>query len=316
VFCLIYPGYYLGFYITNTCPANSVLASGSCTCNVGYVPDSTVTNCVNKAQYTITLSGGTTTEPWNKKHDQYHKAANLSFVAVVTDQNGQPKAGVSVSISSDVTPYTGGHNHNDGRPKGKLVATQGNPVGAVSSVNGGNSISGVTDSGGIVWFTFGAEEASGEHTITANCTGCKAPATSTVKVEIPSLMKLGNDNTCTTSYCLQGGVTHTDNHYFTGAAELQIVKLANAYEKEYGEPLQINDSSLIKGGLYDYKNNWNTPHKGHRKGIVVDINNFSDQDTDFEGFVSDQQAFAKWEGLDVSPTPHYHIRLLGKEREE
>jgi hypothetical protein len=309
--------YYIlqGHYTGGNCPLNST-GTTTCTCNTGYVPDSTGTSCILN-NYTITLSGGATTEPWNKKHDQYHKAANLPFLAIVTDKNGQPKAGVNVSVSTGVTPYTGGHSQNDGRPKGKLVATQGNPVSAVSTVGGGAAISGVTDKSGVVWFTFGAEEASGEHTITANCTGCKAPATATVKAEIQGLMKLGDDNTCTTSYCLQGGKTlHPDNHYFALAALIQVWKLANAYEKEYGEVLKINDSSLIKGGLYDYQNNWNTPHKGHRKGIVVDINNFSEMDAGFEQFVAKRQAFAKWEGLDVSPTPHYHIRLLGKGMEE
>lgn len=283
----------------------------TCSCNTGYRPDSIGKSCIN-VQYTITLSGGSTTEPWNKKHDQYHKAANLPFVAVVTDQNNQPKAGINVSLSTDVTPNTGGHSHTNGRPKGKLVATPGNPVSAVSTANGGAAISGVTDKSGIVWFTFGAEEASGEHTITANCTGCKAPATSTVKAEIQGLMKLGDDNTCTTSYCLRGGRTpHPDNHYYTGAAESQVVPLANAYQKKFGQLLQINDSSLIKGGLYDYKGNWMPGHEGHRKGVVVDVNNYSAPNPRFEELAYKRHIKAQWH--QKGSAPHYHLLLLGKD---
>jgi hypothetical protein len=291
------------------CPDHAQVTGNTCTCDDPYVPDTTKTNCVIET-LTITLSGGSTTEPWNEKHDPNHMKANLSFLAVVKNQNGQLKAGVDVSTSSDVTPQSGGHNHDGDRPKGKLVATQGNPGGAVSTVNGGNTLSGVTDSSGIFWFTFGAEQASGEHKITATCTGCIASAQNTVKAEIQGVMKLGDDKTCTMTYCLQGGVTHTDNHYFTGAAMTQIVKLAADYKKKYGELLKINDSSLIKGGLYDFKNTWNPPHNGHRTGMVVDINNFSAEDARFEQFVANHQAIADWE----DNPPHYHLELL--ERDE
>jgi len=271
----------------------------------------------NFVSYTITLSGGTTTEPWNamETHDPDHMEANLPFVAIVKNQNGQPKAGVNVYISSDVVADTGGHNHNNGRPKGKLVDTHGIAVSTISTVDGGATLSGVTDSGGIFWFTFGAEEASGKHTITTTCGGCiNNPQTATVNVAITGLMRLDDDRICTTYFDLRGGLTpHPDNHYFTGAAMTQVVKLAIAFNKKYGELLKVNDSSLIKGGLYDIDQDWDTSHKGHRKGIVVDINNYQVPSRRFESFAADLQIDARWEGPDVTATPHYHLRLLGRD---
>ena len=35
--------------------------------------------------------------------------------------------------------------------------------------------------------------------------------------------------------------------------------------------MQLNDASLIWGGVFDIKGNWISPHEGHRKGIVIDV---------------------------------------------
>lgn len=302
--------------VTNNCPAHSSGVYPVCTCDAGYVQSGG--QCVPEV-LTISLSGGTTIEPWNRleSHDPAHLKANLPFVALVTNQLNQPKTNIGVTIWTDVTPGTGGHIHYNGRPKGKLVITNGSAVTDISTVYGTDNIQGSTGYGGIFWFTFGAEESSGEHTITATCTGCSNTATTKIEVEIPGLIRLNDDQICTAYFDLRGGRTsHPDNHYFTGPAMAQLVKLAIAFNKEYGSLLKVNDSSLKKGGLYDYKETWKNPHKGHRKGIVVDINNFTSRDADFELFVADQHAFASWEGRDVTSTPHYHIRLLGINRDE
>lgn len=259
---------------------------------------------------TITLSGGTTTEPWHKKRDKEHLLANLPYKAIVTDHNGLPKANIGVTITTDVTSDSGGHVHTNGRPKGKLV----DQVGAtVKTIDGKVTITGNTDGSGAFAFTFGAEEASGEHKLTATCSNCKAPANATVDVAIQGLMLLNADPT---GYKLRGATEpHPGNHYFSPAAMVQIINLAHGYRKEFGKLLLLNDSSLTKGGLFDIAGNWAPSHKGHRAGIVLDINNYRDgRDPDFERFAEDLYAItAKWEGPDVTPTPHYHLRLTGKD---
>jgi len=281
----------------------------TCTCDANYVPDAAQTSCVQN-DLTITLSGGSTTEPWNKKRDKEHLKANLPFGAIVTDQNGQAKANVSVSIVTDVTSDTGGHVHNSGRPKGKLATTQ------AAIKDGASAISGVTDSTGTFSFTFGAEEASGEHKLTATCTGCKTPANATVNVAIQGLALLDAEPL---SYTLRGSKDpHPGNHWFSPGAAVKIINLAHAYRNDPAfnkKLLLINDSSLIKGGVFDLGQDWTyeyNGHAGHRKGVVVDINNYrANSDPDFEIFTQKHGIQAQWHKKGTAP--HYHLLLLGRD---
>lgn len=267
----------------------------------------------SSGKLTITLSG-TTTEPWHKKHDPEHSQANLPYKAIVKDQNGQPKTNIGVTITTDVTSDSGGHVHTNNRPKGKLVAGTG-----ASTKAGKETITGTTNGTGVFEFTFGAEEASGTHTLTAKCdSGCQAPATATVEVAIPDLMQLGaNPN----SFTLNGSTTpHPNSHYFSAAALLKISDFAAKYaEKDnFGEPLIIIDSSLEKGGVLDLGEDWTYKpkgHQGHRKGIVVDVNNYRTKPNQkFKDFATKNKINAVWEGPDVTAHPHYHLWLLGSDQ--
>jgi hypothetical protein len=352
------PGYLeiIQLVYTNICPENSRgptpghgSATSTCACLPGYQPESTGTSCVpvyncpahasgnpcvcdpgfvpngtlcDPEIFSITLSGGTATEPWHKKWDQNHTSSNsnLSFNALVKNQNGQPKENVNVYISSDVTPGSGGHAHDNNRPKGWLAET---PAKITAQIQAGASqgsgiLSGATDSSGAFAFTFGAEEASGEHRLTATCMGCSIPATSTVDVTIPDLMLLGVEPT---SYDLQGYTDwHPGNHYFSESAIVKIINLAHAYRLDptfNNQLLIINDSSLVKGGVFDLGQDWTykpNGHQGHRKGTVVDINNYRNGPSpQFKRFASFFGITAKWEGPDVTATPHYHLWLLGED---
>jgi hypothetical protein len=117
-------------------------------------------------------------------------------------------------------------------------------------------------------------------------------------------------------YELRGSTDgHPGNHYFSPDALVKVINLAHGYKKKFGKLLMINDSSLIKGGLFDIAGNWTSSHKAHRRGIVLDINNYrTEPDPDFEGFARDCCGItAIWEGLDETPTPHYHLWLIGKD---
>jgi hypothetical protein len=272
-------------------------------------------------KFTITLAGDTSVEPWHKKHDADHKKTNLKYTATVKDASDQPAPNVEVTITTEVTQDSGGHVHIDGRLKGKLVETPSGTPTPVSTLSGKDTINGKTDSNGIFTFTFGSEEASGTHTITAKCDGdkCKDPATATVKVEIQGLSLLdGNPS----SYTLNGETsTHPGSHYFSAAAMTKIINLAFGYSHDPAfnhQLLIINDSSLIKGGVFDLGQDWTyTPngHQGHRRGVVVDINNYLAEDPDFVIFAKNCCGIkAVWEGPDVTSTPHYHLWLIGKDQ--
>jgi len=227
----------------------------------------------------IQIQGGSSVEPWHKKHDPNHTNANLPYKAIVKDQNGQPKANIAVTITTDVTSDSGGHVHTAGRLKGKLVDKVG---AAVSTKDGKETISGATDGSGIFSFTFGAEEVSGEHKLTATCTGCTAPAESaSIAVKVDGLEQIPNAS----FYTFIGSTDkHDKNHYLTSDAATNMLYVAASYHAEVkywkkpkGKqpipplPLQLNDASLIWGGLFDIKGNWTTPHVGHRKGVVIDV---------------------------------------------
>jgi len=295
--------YTIGYCITDIlCPPGYTYYTQPEMCQ-RVVPDS----------FTITLTGGTEVEPWHKKADANHTKTNLAYTATVTNSSG-PVPNVEVTITTDVTQDSGGHVHNDGRHNGKLAI----PTDPIKS--GQDAIMGNTDNNGIFSFNFGSEEASGTHTLTAKCTGCQAPATSTVNVAIKGLSLLSGDPL---SYTLNGEKAwHPGSHYFSAAAMTKIINLAHKYSHDSAfnhQLLIINDSSLIKGGVLDLGQDWTyTPngHQGHRVGIVVDINNYRDgPNTDFEEFAQRCcNINAVWEGPDVTATPHYHLQLLGKDQ--
>jgi len=70
---------------------------------------------------------------------------------------------------------------------------------------------------------------------------------------------------------------HPRNHYGTTDTVGKLQKIAEKYYKLSGKYLYINDMSLPKGGLFDWKAAkapkyiWNPPHLSHRKGTNADI---------------------------------------------
>ena len=282
-----------------------------------FTPDPNGLTCSRPDNLIITLSGGTTIEPWNQGRDPNHQQANLPFKAMVKDQNGQPKAGIEVTITTEVTTNSGGHNHNDNRLKGKLVA------GTTASAVGGIKIAGNTDSSGVFAFTFGAEEASGEHRLTATCTGCQAEATATVNVKVDGLATIP-----ASPFYTSVGATdkHTDNHYLTPAAASVLRSLAVSYQVEQRFKLKavtppllhLNDASLVWGGVFDLDADWAIPHKEHMRGTVIDIRANSlagaiapENFYSFRVLAKDIGANAKIHNPG-GVTQHFHVRLLGR----
>jgi hypothetical protein len=172
------------------------------------------------------------------------------------------------------------------------------------------SITGQTDYKGVFDFTFTAADPAGEHTITASCTDstCVQKGPTKVWVMIPNLVALPPNPSL---FVLRGERNeHPWNHFFTVAAYAVIIDFAEKFREKYnGQLLMLNDSSLPNGGVYDIHKDWANPHKGHRKGIVVDINNFGSQNVKFESWAQDQGVTPVWE----DDPPHYHVRLLGKD---
>lgn len=92
-------------------------------------------------------------------------------------------------------------------------------------------------------------------------------------VGVQGLMSLPDDET------VYSKVRSDDNNHPNGVAyygtplSLQMIRLvAENYFVYSGRMLSVNDMSLPKGGLFDIKGNWSTPHKSHREGRDADIN--------------------------------------------
>lgn len=75
-----------------------------------------------------------------------------------------------------------------------------------------------------------------------------------------------------------GGVPgqHTDNHYGLPAMNESVLLLADEYRQVFGDFLELNDMSLIQGGLFDvFGTNltriWKPRHFSHRFGDDIDV---------------------------------------------
>jgi murein endopeptidase len=107
---------------------------------------------------------------------------------------------------------------------------------------------------------------------------------------------------------------HFNNHFGTSGLNNAIKKIAKEYAAlNAGIKLRINDMSLEYGGLFDVRNNWSSPHKGHRKGLNVDIG-FSGLDkNDRCVALNKQNLYGKiLKATKKEPythTDHYHIKV-------
>jgi len=69
--------------------------------------------------------------------------------------------------------------------------------------------------------------------------------------------------------------SHPENHYGTENTLWTLLDLAMGYFETENGTVRINDISLIWGGLFDIKANWASPHRSHRIGKNVDVDDIS-----------------------------------------
>jgi len=269
---------------------------------------------ITPSAFTITLSGGTEVEP-----SKGSSIKNLPFTATVKNQSdGQPPSSpVTVNISLKVDPTSGGHVHGDStRPRGGIDGA------ACASDSTCRSFT----TNGTVGFNFNAPEASGTHTITATCERCANTATKMVDVKVAGLLPIPPSGLYAL-YEVDGSVIgavkgrHPNNHYLTPAAANRLLVIAINYHhlNPQAPVLHINDASLMWGGVFDIdvEADWNTPHKEHMRGTVVDIRANSRTGTipsaNFDAFIQ----LAKDRGMHAKihssgSNQHFHVRLLNR----
>jgi hypothetical protein len=184
----------------------------------------------------------------------------------------------------------GGHSHTySDHPLGKLEVVSPNP-GAQSTVLQGSTqntnvqfkheIPNVSGKISTVlnlkvppgWYTVYPEDCDG--TFTYWCFN------TTVDVGVTGLSSLP-DSPSLYNKVRNPDAGHTDAvaFYGTSSAQSNLGNIAAWYNfLTFGSVLSINDMSLIKGGLFDVKSNYSTPHSWHRSGTSVDINKDSNGD--------------------------------------
>lgn len=199
----------------------------------------------------------------------------------------------------------GGHvNHPaSSKPKGSFRTagtpwTTGTPFQTTIQLNTGST--------GIDTVSFIAPDPSGPVSVTGTSAGAR-PDTTQIDVKVLGLVQLPlNDPKYDTTGAKP---THPVNHYGTPVHIATLRALADDFWYAFGKKLTFNDTSLEFGGLYDYKNTWAPPHKGHRRGQNTDVRT--------EGLGRDEKDFMrltwrrKYRGgfRDETNTtePHYHL---------
>jgi len=249
------------------CPAHASRTSpgAPCTCDVGYKFDAAGTSCVLE-QYTISIQPA----PTNNGAYTILPSTALPLEAVVTDQNGVVQAGKQVTLTVDVQGGSGGHDHNENRPKGIFTCGSMGTSWTCTLTTGYN---------GQAPFIFVSTPVSGVHTITAACSGCGNTATAPVNVKVDNLIPIPasplyalQDSTGAVIGAISG--KHTANHYLTATAIGRLNALARLYKTSINpnKILYLNDASLVWGGLFDVGNTpWMSPHSLHDTGVSLDI---------------------------------------------
>jgi hypothetical protein len=198
-------------------------------------------------------------------------ANKIGYVSVI-DSHNQPKSGTVVRVTVNVDTSSGGHDHGE-----RYTRRDRGTISGCAATNVLDAYDCTTSSNGSAQFTFNAPQASGIHSFTATCVNpaCTNSASGNIDVKVGGLATIPASQ----FYTFVGGEAdkpHHDNHYLTSEAASVLWRLAGTYYFKYRQDtsvplLQLNDASLILGGLFDVKGNWAKPHAGHRKGSVIDI---------------------------------------------
>ena len=225
-----------------------------------YAPGYVLSCSAPETPPSISLSGPAEIRPPASKD-----AVSTTTITVKVTANGQPKAGVAVTLSNTVDFTSGGHTTGHTSPR---------PVAALNDKK--TSITLSTDAQGEAKFTFTAPQAAGQHTIKAECQGCASPATHSIKVRVPNLVELTADTLQPARYILVGntgspGKNHVGNHWFTSQSRSGLFKVIEVMRDSGWGQVGVNDGNLEWGGLFDIYGNWAPSHESHREGNEVDI---------------------------------------------
>ena len=174
-----------------------------------------------------------------------------------------------VTVTSAALEGSGGHSHIGNRPSG-LFITSGKPVSSQEFDTGPDTIR----------TTYQASMFGGQERVIAKLNLPMIADSDSVVVRVPGLAQFPGAG----NYSLPQNpdTHHPNNHYLLQGAIDHLIAAANEFQNaEWNTTgiMTLNDMSLQLGGLFDIHSDWNIPHKAHRVGKSVDIQNIKGQDT-------------------------------------
>jgi hypothetical protein len=104
------------------------------------------------------------------------------------------------------------------------------------------------------------------------------------------------------------GLQTDNNHYGTDYTISAIMSIAGLYKEEFQRRLLINDISLPYGGLFDINGDWQTPHKTHREGKNVDVDDKTAEGISVDRrWLRDKIGKEPFRGQFLNESNHYHL---------
>jgi hypothetical protein len=213
------------------------------------------------------ICGGITADsPSNKK-------INLTCVDLNT---GQPTDGCSVLVSASLGSNSGGHDHTNSRPLGKIQDIE-LIVGQTTSTTVNISMPTNTNGAGSV-IVYEAPEAAGDVNLNFDGYGpdgspiTVAPSVANVQVSEFSAIVADKLNFNIESHSSGNrGTTEMNNRIQQMTSwYVQYATDANLTSSQIPD-LRSEAASVPRGGIFDIDQDWLTPHCGHRNGRQMDL---------------------------------------------
>lgn len=190
--------------------------------------------------------------------------------AALTDGNGQPMSGQTITFQGAITEAFG-HAHTN-----------------FTSALGGSFIddrtleatSCQTDATGQCHLDYVVSEVSGAFEVSAGFQNVRTTTPVTVQlnellatfnIPSPAFTLTGSGGRTTAADCPGANILHPQNHFGSSSLLIRIQAFTSQYFAMTGGTLGVNDMSLVEGGLFDICSEWSGPHNLHRTGHSVDI---------------------------------------------
>jgi hypothetical protein len=232
----------------------------------------------------------------------WSKVKKTNLKVKIMDLSDQPVADYPFRIKALVREESGGHDHTSERPNGRFVTAYEETLAVLDDRS---------DFEGKAKYTYLCSGIGGVDSVFVRAIKETDTASVTIDLKIANLTELKPSE----RYRLVGsfgesGVSsrHISNHYGTSNLVQKLQALADSVHADSSYILRINDISLLLGGPFDIKNNWDTPHQTHREGVCADID-----DIDASKKILDKEYFERivtskpFSGRFLDEKTHYHV---------